>query len=107
MELQKVKDLINMVGFSEEAKKEMNEILDGAIQRGGLTLDEKQKLLKLVDLEIEKSNLEIDTLEEIALALEGYVTDVLGTTEMAAREAEVIQSDFEKELEKLKKKVKE
>ena len=107
MELQKVKDLINMAGFSEESKKKMDEILDRAIERGSLTLEEKQQLLQIIDWEIERSNLEIDTLEEIALALEGYINDVLGATEMAARELETIQKDFEKELKGLEEEIEE
>jgi len=103
MDLRKVKEIIDQAGFSEEAKKVMDEIFGKAIKRGGLELEEKKKLLEIIDFEAERANLEADVLEEIALALEVFAADVREATEMAVGEAERTREDFQTELTKLEK----
>jgi len=103
MDIEEVKEIIDRAGFSEEAKKVMDEIFEKAIKRGGLELEEKQKLLEIVDFETERANLEADVLEEIALALEGFATDVRESTEIALGEAERTKEEFKAGLSELGK----
>jgi len=76
MNLQQVKEILNKAGFSEESLKVINEVLDGAIKNGYLTKEVKDKLLGIIDIEVEAANLEADAMEEVALALENFASEV-------------------------------
>jgi len=88
MDLQQVKNILNKEGFSEESLKVVNEILDGAIERGSITKDEKAKLLGVIDIEIEAANIEADAMEEVAAALESFAGEIDKVTEKAEKEIE-------------------
>lgn len=94
MNLEKIKDILNNSGFSEEALGIINPILDEAIKRTYLTSDEKGKLLALIDLEIEAAHLEADAMEEIALALESFAKEVDTANEKAETEIEAADKDL-------------
>jgi len=76
MNLQQVKEILNKAGFSEESLKVINEVLDEAIKNGYLTKEAKDKLLGIIDIEIETANLEADAMEEVAMALESFAGEV-------------------------------
>ena len=88
MDLQQVKDLLNKAGFSEESLEVINRVLDGAIERGSITKDEKAKLLGVIDIEIEAANIEADAMEEVAAALESFASEIDRATEKAEKEIE-------------------
>jgi len=97
MDLQRIKEIINKAGFSEETQNKLNNILDKALKRGVLTEEEKKKMLAIIDLEIEAANLEAEALEETALALESLAGDLDNSAEMLAEDLEAIESDFAKD----------
>lgn len=76
MTLQQVKEILNKAGFSKESLKVMNEILDEAIKNGYITKEAKDKLLGIIDVEVEAANLEADAMEEVAMALENFAGEV-------------------------------
>lgn len=76
MNLQQVKEILNKAGFSGESLKVINEVLDEAIKNGYLTKEAKDKLLGIIDIEVEAANLEADAMEEVALALENFASEV-------------------------------
>lgn len=76
MNLQQIKEILNKAGFSEESLKVINEVLDEAIKNGYLTKEAKDKLLGIIDVEVEAANLEADAMEEVALALENFASEV-------------------------------
>jgi len=76
MNLQQVKDILNRTGFSEESLRVINEVLDEAIKNGYLTKEAKDKLLGIIDIEVETANLEADAMEEVAMALESFAGEV-------------------------------
>lgn len=76
MNLQQVKEILNKSGFSEESLKVINEVLDEAIKNGYLTKEAKDKLLGIIDIEVEAANLEADAMEEVAMALENFAGEV-------------------------------
>jgi len=76
MNLQQVKEILNKVGFTEESMKVINGILDEAIKSGHLTKESKDKLLGTIDIEAETANLEADSMEEVAMALENFAGEV-------------------------------
>ncbi len=104
MNLQQVKELVNNAEFSEEASKAINEILDKAIERGYLTVDEKDKILKIIDIEIETASIKADTLEKIASALESFADEIDMVLERTGDEIEAINKDLESLSNRLKSK---
>jgi len=76
MNIQQVKEILNKAGFSEESLKVINEVLDEALKNGYLTKEAKDKLLGIIDIEVETANLEADAMEEVALALENFASEV-------------------------------
>lgn len=76
MNLQQIKEILNKAGFSEESLKVINKILDEAIKGGYLTKEAKNKLLGIIDVEVEAANLEADAMEEVAMALESFAGEV-------------------------------
>lgn len=76
MNLQQVKEILNKSGFSEESLEVMNKVLDEALENGYLTKEAKDKLLGIIDIEVETANLEADAMEEVALALESFASEI-------------------------------
>ena len=98
MDLQQIKDILNKAGFSEESLKVINGVLDGAIERGFITEDEKAKLLGVIDIEIEAASIEADAMEEVAAALELFADEIDKAIEKTEKEiervGEVLLSDI-------------
>lgn len=90
MNLQQVKEIINKAGFSEESLKVINEILDEAIKNGYLTKEAKDKLLGIIDVEIEAANIEADAMEEVAMALENFAVEVDKAVDKTEKDLESI-----------------
>ncbi|MEK7517314.1 MAG: hypothetical protein AAB583_02100 [Patescibacteria group bacterium] len=99
MDLQQVKDTLNKAGFSEESLKMLNQILDQAIARGSISQEEKTKLLGIIDIEIEGANIEADTMEDVAMALESFADDVDRVTDKAADDLENIDKDLSSDID--------
>lgn len=76
MTLEELKEILTKAKFSPESAKVIGEIMDVAVTAGGITKEQKARLLGIVDLEIERSNLEADFLEEAAAALQEYVGEL-------------------------------
>lgn len=94
MDLQQVKEILNKAGFSEESLEVMNGIFDEAIKRGYLTKEEKEKLLGIVDVEIEAANLEADAMEEIAMALESFAGEVDQAIDKTAEDLKIAEENL-------------
>jgi hypothetical protein len=92
-ELQSLKQRIGDASFSPEAKNVINEILDSAEKRGSLLKEEKERIIGIIDLELEGGDIEMGFLKEVSAALEGF----LGETERAVKE-------YEKDIEDIIKK---
>jgi polyhydroxyalkanoate synthesis regulator phasin len=72
MTFQEIKEIISKAGFSETAITEMNRILDAAIARGGITEEEKKKLVEMITLEMDTAQLEADIIKQLAGAFKEY-----------------------------------
>ena len=76
----------NKAGFSEESLRVINKILSRARKRGFITKDEKERLLSVIDIEIEASNIEADAMEEVAAALESFAGEIDNAIKRAEEE---------------------
>jgi len=94
MNLQQVKEILNKAGFSEESLKVINEILDGAIKNGYITKEAKDKLLGIIDVEVEAANLEADAMEEVAMALESFASEVDKAVDKTGEDLESIDKNL-------------
>lgn len=52
MTLEEIKKIVNQGIFSKVGLEAINQILDSAIQRGGVTEEEKQRLIGIVEVEM-------------------------------------------------------
>ena len=98
MTLQDLKNQLSQANFSEEVSDKLNIILDQAIMQNSLTQDDKQKMLELIDLDIEAGNLEADTLDKLSLALNSYADETEHINKQSQAEGEKILSDAEKDI---------
>src|SRR3989304_3622313 len=94
MNLQQVKEILNQAGFSEESLAVMNQTLDEAIKNGFLSKEGKEKLLGIIDVEIEAANIEADAMEEVALALESYANEVDQALDKTTQDLEATDKDL-------------
>jgi heterodisulfide reductase subunit C len=94
MNLQQVKEILNKAGFSEESLKVMNEVLDEAIKNGYLTKEAKDKLLGIIDIEVEIANLEADAMEEVAMALESFADEIDKAVDKTEKDLESTDKDL-------------
>lgn len=94
MNLQQVKETLNKAGFSEESLKAINEILDEAIKNGFITKEAKDKLLGIIDIEIEAADLEADAMEEVAMALESFAGEVDKAVDKTEQDLEATDKDL-------------
>ena len=101
MDLQELKRRINEAGFSPEVLAKLNELVDGAVAKGGLDAATKQLMTDLVDLDIEAGVLEADTMEKMALAFDSLADE----TERAVQMADQAEADLEAEVEEKVSKV--
>lgn len=99
MDLNQLKEKAGSLGFSEEVRVKMDEILDGAIAAGSLSEEAKSSLLALIDLEIERSGVEADALEEMALALNDFASATENALESASRVIDEVTDELSEEAE--------
>ena len=97
MDLNKLKEQLNKLGFSPEALIKINEIMDRSIEFGSVSAADKERLLSIIDLEIEASDIEADALEEVALALDEFVNGVDNSEDMASDEYKSLEEEFDSE----------
>ncbi len=98
MELQKLKEVINKAGFPADALEKMNKILDAATARGSIEQEEKDKLLAILDFEIENETLHADMLEELASALGAFTNEYDDAEELLSDELDAIESEVDEAL---------
>ena len=103
MTLQDLKNQLNQAKFSEEITSKLNAILDQAILQNNLSQEDKQKMLDIINLDIEAGNLEADTLENLSLALNSYANEIEHINKQSQVEEEKILSDAEEEINELEK----
>lgn len=101
MDLSQVREILNKAGFSEESMRVMNEIMDEAIKKGFITQEAKEKLLAIIDLEIEAANVEADAMEEVALALESFADELERASDKAGEELKLTDSDLEEDIKEI------
>jgi hypothetical protein len=94
MNLQQVKEVLNKAGFSEESLKVMNGVLGEAIKNGFITKEAKDKLLGIIDIEIEAANIEADAMEEVAMALESFANEVDKAVDKTEKDLESADKDL-------------
>lgn len=95
VDLQNLKNAISTGPFSEDVKLEATRIIDAGIARGGeITVEEKQKVLNLIDLDIDRNDLDQSANEEIAEMLESFVADVDSAAQTATENIEASGENF-------------
>ncbi len=94
MTLQQVKEILNKAGFSEESLKVINEVLDEAIKNGYLTKEAKDKLLGIIDVEVEAANIEADAMEEVAMALENFASEIDKAVDKTEQDLESVDKNL-------------
>lgn len=100
MDTENLKKSVDEAGFSEEAKSALLEIADKISASGGtLSTEDKNRMLQIIDLEIEKNNLEVDAREEVASALDSFVEEI----DSASKSSEEDLDKLEQETEEFKK----
>lgn len=107
MDLQNLKDQLNKAGFSEEALKSLNAILDTAIARGELLEDEKKQLSAIIDEEMEKMNTQAAVMEEIAYGLDTYVNELSQIENIADQKTKRVEEDFNNQMNDLEEETKQ
>ncbi len=100
-DLQNIKDQIQQIQLSEDAKKVIDGLLVQAIARGSVTQDEKKKILDIIDLETDQIELEADTRQEIAETLETFVSNVDSASQTASDNLDDLNKQAKAESQKL------
>ncbi|PIV06570.1 hypothetical protein COS53_04175 [Candidatus Shapirobacteria bacterium CG03_land_8_20_14_0_80_35_14] len=95
MDLQQIKEILNKAGFSAESLTVMNQVLDEAIEKSFLTKEGKEKLLGIIDTETELANIEADTMEQVAIALESFASELDKANEIAGNEVDTAEKTFD------------
>ena len=93
VDLQNLKNAIDGGQYSEQGKAAMIAIVDAAIAKGAITADEKQKLLNIIDLEIDQNDLEIKANDKVAEMLETYGAAIDAATQTASNELDSITEE--------------
>lgn len=90
MDLKNFKDELNKANFSDEIVKAMNNILDKAIERGGISEEEKIDLAELLNIESETMNIESDFIKESIVELNKYDDELLKIADEAEKDIKVV-----------------
>jgi len=99
MDLKQVRNMLDQSGLSSEGLEEVNAILKRAMERGCLIEEEKNKLLAILDIEIEAANIEADVLEELASGLDSFADEIDSILKDAETELQTIESDLEADID--------
>ena len=90
MSLVDVKTAFDALPLSDESKKIAQGIVEAALARGGMTGEEREKLLQLLEIEEELANIEVSAGEEVLKALNDLENEVVTVLEKAATELEEV-----------------
>ena len=101
MTIEQVRGVLSDGGFTPEVHAAMSSILDAAAVRGSLTDDEKEKLLNLIDLDIEAADIEADTMTDMASALDEFAQEADEAIKTADADFEKIEAELLAELQAL------
>lgn len=93
VDLQNIKNAINEGAYSEQGKAAMLAIVDSAIAKGTITPEEKQKLLNIIDLEIDQKDLEIKVNDKVAEMLEIYGAAIDAATQSASDDLDAVMQE--------------
>ncbi len=88
-------------GFSPEIHAAMSTILDAAAVRGSLTEEDKTKLLDLIDMDVTATDIEAETMEDMAVALDEFAKEADEAVRAADAEYEKIEAELLAELQAL------
>jgi hypothetical protein len=91
MALQDVKKTFAELSLSDETRKAVDEIIDASILRGGMTGDERDKLLAILDVEDEITDIEYNGAQDAVKAIEDYQEEVATILEQGVAELEAIE----------------
>lgn len=94
VDLQNLRNAIDQTPFSEDVKKELLAIVDKAIARGGtISAEEKKKLLDVIDLDLDRNELDKEASEEVTELLGNFEAEVDNAAQTAADNVESIQKE--------------
>jgi len=105
MELQNLKEQINKAGFSQDALASLNSILDKAIATGSFSEEDRGKMSKILDGEIEQSKTQAAVMQEIVFGLESYANELDQIVKVADEKVKSAEEDFNGELNDLEEQV--
>lgn len=88
MSLADVKTALEGVELTPENQEAANRIVEAAIARGGMTEEEREQLLHILEIEEELADIEVSAAEEALKALDEYDKEVDDALEQAATELE-------------------
>ena len=88
MSLTDVKTALEGVELTPENQEAAKRIIDAAVARGGMTGEEREQLLHILEIEEELADIEVSAAEEALKALEEYDNEVDAALETAAKELE-------------------
>lgn len=100
--LQEIKEALNKSGFSAESLIVINQIIDQAIADGFISIEEKDRLLGIVDAEIELANIEEEVKEDVSFALESYTNELDQIDKHLAEKTDKVKDNFVKDINNLK-----
>lgn len=86
MSLIDVKTALGNTTLTPENEEAATRIIDAAIARGGMTEEEREHLLHILEVEGELADIEISAAEDALNALEAYDEEVTAALETAAAE---------------------
>jgi len=88
MSLADVKTALENTTLTPENEEAAKRIIDAAIARGGMTEEEREQLLHILEVEGELADIEISAAEDALKAIEAYDEEVTAALETAANELE-------------------
>lgn len=88
MSLADVKTALRNTKLTSENEEAAKRIIDAAIARGGMTEEEREQLLHILEVEGELADIEISAAEDALKAIEAYDEEVTAALETAASELE-------------------
>lgn len=94
MKLQQLKEEVSNVGFSQDALRIINDILDKAIAKKEITNDQKNELSRIINLEIDASNTLADALKEFSQSIKEYDDELGEIAEDVQKDMKKIEDDF-------------
>lgn len=94
MDTQKLKQVIQKAGFSKKVEEDILSIIDQS--QGNFSDDQLQKILQLIDFDVESSHIEANMLEQVALEFENFATSTENAAKLASHKLDEATEDVEK-----------